>query len=139
MFRCETAERYTNRSFHEELLSPNYFTPKEESDGVYDYYLSDRQPCRQAQFYQLTDNVDRVRHLIMERYIKDMEEAADKLLHWLQGKTNDICLDIFPWNEILGKLKSDVLTMEYNSVKFRKSFDFDATSIHFRKILLDKC
>ena len=69
-----------------------------------------------------------------------MEEAADKLLHWLQGKTNDICLDIFPWNEILGKLKSDVLTMEYNSVKFRKSFDSaNATSNHFRKILLDKC
>ena len=30
--------------------------------------------------------------------------------------------------------------MEYNSVKFRKSFDSaNATSIHFRKILLDKC
>ena len=76
----------------------------------------------------------------MERYIKDMEEAADKLLQWLQRKTNDIRLDIFPWNEILGKLKSDVLIIESNVVKFRQNFDSaNATSNHFRKILLDKC
>ena len=131
---------FTNRSFHEDLLSQNYFTPKKGSDDVFDYHLSDRQPRRQAQLYQLTDNADRVRHLIMERYIKDMEEAADKLLQWLQLKTNDIRLDIFPWNEILGKLKSDVLIIESNFVKFRKSFDTaNATSKRFREILIEKC